>query len=138
MRTIFTFSLFILVSLSLYVQQTTDDQHQALQLIAEDSSVTKYLAEFVDYDEVKVTPDLELKFYKDDLLVQPAEQIELKKVKLKEEGLYKVTIAVNKHLKITTKIVYHSKCDYWRKSIYVRESNWLLGDGQMYLYAFHN
>lgn len=138
MRTIFIFLLLTFTGLSLHAQQTHTDQYQALQLIAEDSSVTKYLSKFVDFDKVKITPDHQIEFYKDDRLVQPLDQIELKKVKQKEEGLYKVTIEVNEQFKITTKLVYHSECNYWRKSIYVRENNWLLGDGQMYLYAFHN
>lgn len=128
---------FLLVHYTLQAQNITKVEQHVLELVASDSTVQKYLSTYVDFDKVTISPQQELKFYKDDVTVVPVDAIKIKKVKQKEDGLYKVKIAINNEVAITTQIVYLSEHNHWRKSIFARDKNWLFGDGKMY-YAFDN
>tara|TARA_B100001245_G_C22848037_1_gene407605 strand:- start:363 stop:776 length:414 start_codon:yes stop_codon:yes gene_type:complete len=131
------FFAFLLVHYTLQAQNIAKEEQHVLQLVASDSTVQEYLSTYVDFDEITISSQQELKFYKDDLAVVPVDAIKVKKVKEKEDGLYKVKIAINNEVAITTKIVYLSEHNHWRKSIFARDKNWLFGDGDLY-YAFHN
>ena len=128
---------FLLVHYTLQAKNITKVEQHVLELVASDSTVQTYLSNYVDFDEITISPQQEFIFYKDDVAVVPVDAIKIKKVKLKEDGLYKVKIVINDEVAITTRIVYLSECNYWRKSIYARDKNWLFGDGKMY-YAFAN
>ncbi|WP_258097136.1 hypothetical protein [Marinoscillum pacificum] len=128
---------FLLVHYTLQAQNIAKEEQNVLQLVASDSTVQEYLATYVDFDEVTIGPQQEFMFYKDDITVVPVDAIKIKKVNQKVDGLYKVKITINNEVAITTKIVYLSERNHWRKSIFARDKNWLFGDGEMY-YVFDN